>query len=340
MIESAIHITSMDIGYPSKRREPLTVFEGINASASMGEIVALLGINGIGKSTLLKTLARLIKPLHGSILMAGEPIERIQRNRFAQLIGFVSTEAIMVHYMKVIDVVRLGRFPHTNWIGRMTVEDHEMVERAVDWMEIGHLSNKGLTEISDGERQRVMIARTLAQDTDIIILDEPTAFLDLGTKYEIIRLLNRLSKEFRKCILYSTHELQLSLEEADRVWFMHDGGLHQGAPEDLILDGLFDKVLDRDYMEFDMASGQIRFKKENILTVSINGNGPAIFWTQKALQRIGCRVEENSKLPFHIELRHTKHSMEWHLQKNDEKFVLNNLYDLILHIRTAQNFTN
>ena len=175
----------------------------MSLSAKEGEFIALIGQNGIGKSTLLKTLVKLHPCLSGEIFMGGMRIQDFSMHDFSKFVGYVSTEVIRTGNLKVKDLVSLGRYPYTNWIGKLTNQDQEMVDSALEMVGLSDLKQKNITEVSDGERQRAMIARTIAQDTKVLILDEPTAFLDLPNRYDVLHLLKSLSHNQGKTIIFS-----------------------------------------------------------------------------------------------------------------------------------------
>ncbi|MCH7658592.1 MAG: ATP-binding cassette domain-containing protein, partial [Bacteroidetes bacterium] len=233
--EPVLLTNELEIGFTVSKYRKDSVYSGINISAANGELVALIGQNGIGKSTLLRTLANLQKALSGEILIKDTEISEYKRIEIARIISFVSTEPVRIANLKVFELVALGRFPHTNWAGRLKQGDRKVVQEAIRLVGLEGFEQKPVSEISDGERQRAMIARTLAQETGIVILDEPTAFLDLPGKYEIIQILNDLASNTGKTIIFSTHDLNIALHQADKIWLMLPGEIVAGAPEDLVL---------------------------------------------------------------------------------------------------------
>ncbi|HEX7492819.1 MAG TPA: ABC transporter ATP-binding protein, partial [Bacteroidales bacterium] len=180
---------SLKIGYVSGKNENI-LLPPLNAKAYSGELIAVIGRNGIGKSTLLRTIAGLQRPLGGEIFYNGENIKNYSRMNLAQRVGYISTEIVKVSNMSVYDLVALGRFPHTNWIGKINLKDHEVIMDAIEKTSMIPFYRKHVSELSDGERQKAMIARILAQDTGIMIMDEPTAFLDIAARFEILQLMH------------------------------------------------------------------------------------------------------------------------------------------------------
>ena len=196
------------------------VFPAISFSADAGDMVALLGVNGIGKSTLLRTASGLQKKLGGSLAYGGVQVHDITASKRAKLISVVLTERIFIDNITVKDFIALGRSPYTDWMGRLSVEDEEAVEHVIFVMKIGKLQNRLFNQLSDGEKQKTLVARALCQQTPVIILDEPTAFLDFRNKREILDLLKSISTEMKKIILLSTHDIEAALDNCNKFWIM------------------------------------------------------------------------------------------------------------------------
>ena len=234
--EPTIQLVNLAIGY-TNRHSVKTVAEGITETIYSGELTCLLGENGAGKSTLLRTLSGFLPPLSGEISILGKPLSVYKEKELATVIGVVLTERTNLQNMTVEELVGMGRSPYTGFWGRLSAEDRAKVGEALELVGISALRGRMVQTLSDGERQKVMIAKALAQETPIIFLDEPTAFLDYPSKVEILRLLGRLSRDFGKTIFLSTHDLELALRVADRVWLMRrQGGVQTGLPAQLIVD--------------------------------------------------------------------------------------------------------
>ena len=234
--EETIRIEGLSIGYRGKHSVKV-VAEGISDSIRSGELTCLLGENGAGKSTLLRTLSGFLPPLAGEISLLGKPLASYRERELATVVGVVLTEKNNLQNMTVAELVGMGRSPYTGFWGRLSAADRRKVDDSLSLVGIAPLRDRMVQTLSDGERQKVMIAKALAQETPIIFLDEPTAFLDYPSKVEILHLLHRLSRDMGKTIFLSTHDLELALRVADRVWLMtKQSGVKTGSPENLIVD--------------------------------------------------------------------------------------------------------
>ena len=263
MNDETIRLTDVSIGY--KTRQGLkTVATGITASIFSGELTCLLGRNGVGKATLLRTLAGFQPKLGGSIVIDGRQQEDYTARELAQRLGVVLTERPDVQQMTVWELVAMGRSPYTGFWGRLDHDDELMVKQAISQVGIDELAQRQVTTLSDGERQKVMIAKALAQQTSIIFLDEPTAFLDYPSKVETLLLLRRIGREARKTIFLSTHDLELALQVADRLWLMDDAtGLSIGTPAELAQKGVLATFVERaSGVSFDAATLSIHIQHE------------------------------------------------------------------------------
>ncbi len=252
---NTVQLHSLTLGYGDRM-----LFEGADIGFGWGEFTALIGRNGTGKSTLLRTIAALTKPLAGYISVNGRRLEEMSRHEIASQISFVSTDEVRVANLKVRDVVALGRTPYTNWVGSLSEADKTRITESLALVGMGSFSHKGIDTLSDGERQRVMIARALAQDTPIILLDEPTAFLDLPNKYEICLLLRELAHKQGKCIIFSTHDLSIALELCDTIAMIDSGRFFYGTARTLSSSGVLQRLFDNTPLTFDPASRSIKLR--------------------------------------------------------------------------------
>ncbi|UCH13844.1 MAG: ABC transporter ATP-binding protein [Bacteroidales bacterium] len=331
--ENILSIENLIIGYGSAGSKGKPVFSDIKLKAKKGENIAVIGRNGIGKSTLLRTISRLQKPLKGNIRIKDKDISHYTKQEFARIVSFVSTEIIRISNFRLIDLVALGRFPYTGWIGKPGRDDYDIINESISQVGIDDLKYKLVNEVSDGERQRAMIARALAQDTEIIILDEPTAFLDMPSKYEIIRLLNELTVNRNKTIIFSSHDLNITLQEADKIWLMEADEIVEGAPEDMILNRNIYNLFDNSNMSFNIESGDFRLNRNITGKIMLNGKGIAEYWTRRALERLGFEISDETGQELFVQVDDNKKPTEWILMKKGNKIKTNSIYNLTLHLR-------
>lgn len=261
-----IRVEHLDTGYHNKN-ENIVISRDINASLYSGQLACLLGPNGAGKSTLLKTLTAFIPPIAGNIYIAGKSLESYSEASLAKVLGMVLTEKLNVENMTAYELVGLGRSPYTGFWGKLSDYDKEIVDKAFNLVGIDTLKTRLVQTLSDGERQKVMIAKALAQETPIIFLDEPTAFLDYPSKVEIMLLLRKLTMEQNKTVFMSTHDLDLAIQMADSIWLIDKVyGVNIGTAEELALSGSLEKYFCREGVEFDAERRSFRisdFYKRN-----------------------------------------------------------------------------
>ncbi|MBQ9187377.1 MAG: ABC transporter ATP-binding protein [Prevotella sp.] len=261
-MESVI-IQNLSIGYTARGNQKV-VASHLNGAINSGELTCLLGQNGIGKSTLLRTLSAFLPALSGSILLNTTAVARptpltdySDRER-SRLIGVVLTEKPDVRNMTTEEMVGMGRSPYTGFWGTLTADDRQVVDEAIALIGIDSLRGRMIHTLSDGERQKVMTAKALAQQTPVVYLDEPTAFLDFPSKVDTMQLLYRLAHDEQKTIFLSTHDVALALQLADRIWLMQPEGLSIGTPQELSRSGELKHFIERPGITFDDQSLTIR----------------------------------------------------------------------------------
>jgi iron complex transport system ATP-binding protein len=245
-------------GYEQGRR-PHIVGRSLTATLPAAAVTALIGTNGTGKSTLLRTVAGLQSPLGGDIRWLGRPLAAYERRTLARTVAVVLTTRPTAEGLTVEEVVALGRLPHTPFSGRLTATDRRHIDEAIAMSGIEALRRRRLVTLSDGECQRVMLAKAWAQQTPAILLDEPTAHLDFVAKVEVMQRLRRLAREEGKGILLSTHDVELALHTADRLWLLTAEGLTEGTPQCLAADGTLARSFDSDLLHFDAATGRFHY---------------------------------------------------------------------------------
>lgn len=293
MKETTIRLRDLSIGYPDKHNTK-RVAEHLNASIHSGELTCLLGTNGVGKSTLLRTLSAFQPPLGGNIDLLDRPLSTYDDRQLATVIGVVLTEKSDIRNMTVEELVGLGRSPYTGFWGTLKEGDRKIVHEAIARVRIEPLTQRMVHTLSDGERQKVMIAKALAQETPIIFLDEPTAFLDFPSKVEVMQLLHNLTHTLQKTVFMSTHDLELALQIADKIWLMdRTNGIAIGTPEDLSLEGKLSSFFSRKGITYDTETGFFRIDTDYRREIHLQGHGSRYAMVRKALQRNGIRADRH-----------------------------------------------
>ncbi len=331
-LESPILEThDLSIGYRLQKHARKVVAQQMFLSLLPGELVCLIGPNGVGKSTLLRTLTGLQPPLQGTVQVEGRNVASLSPLELAQRLSIVLTERVNVGMLSVFALVALGRYPYTDWMGRLSTEDREIVEWAIWSVGAEDLSARHVTELSDGERQKVMIARALAQQPHVMILDEPTAFLDVPRRVEIMSLLHHLANDTGTAILLSTHDLELALRSADRIWLMSaDGQLDVGAPEDLVLSGAVERIFTNERVTFDPEHGAFLIAKPQHQRVTLQGNGIAGLWTRRALERAGFQVvSEAHDVGLHVQVVEHEDGIAWNACIWESNTLYETIYEMI-----------
>ncbi len=243
----------LQIGYRSKKEQTI-IASNINMELGVGELVGLIGINGVGKSTLLRSLTGVQEPLSGTISINGQDLTNIPSEKLSELISIVLTEQPISKNLSVFELIALGRQPYTNWIGTLSPRDREFINNAMKLVDIEDLQHKKCYELSDGQLQKVLIARAIAQDTALVILDEPTTHLDIYHQAYVLKLLKDLTSKTKKAILFSTHEINLAIQLCDRIILMQENNVNIGTPTELITNNVFSKMFPPDLIFFDDKS--------------------------------------------------------------------------------------
>jgi len=339
MSDAILTTHNLTIGYKTSRKTLRSVALDISVSLQAGELVCLLGPNGAGKSTLLRSLAGMQPPIAGKVRLLGDDVYKLAPQDLAKRLSLVLTEKVDVGMLSAYTLVTLGRYPYTNWWGKLTPEDDAIVNWAIKSVGALHLAPRQVSELSDGERQKIMIARALAQSPIVMLLDEPTAFLDLPRRVEIMQLLRQLTRETNQAILLSTHDLDLALRLADKVWLLSSNGiLNVGAPEDLVLSGAFAQTFKSEGVEFDIFSGEFHLHMPHKGEINVIGEGIALIWTIRALKRVGFLVNQREKscpiidvdsLEILLEVIRYQETIMWRIINNKTVTNYYSLYQLI-----------
>lgn len=315
-------IKELTVGYGMN-----TLFERLNLPLFAGELVCFMGPNGAGKSTLIRTMGGLQKPMAGVV-----ELDSSERTEKEKSIAMVLTDPVRDVNMTVSEIVAFGRYPYLGWNVSLRHIDKDIISDAIRKVGIETLANRKLYELSDGQLQMTMIAKALAQDTPVIILDEPTAHLDLNNRVEIMRLLHTLARETKKAILIATHELDLALQTADVIWLTgRKKNIIRGIPEDLVLDGSFDETFA--FKGFDLKTGRVQHQQFQRLPIVFTGEGYYYLWTMNALIRNGYTVSAQGD-GYRISVRTDARDVVWASQ--DGK-VFNTIAELLTYLQTLTN---
>lgn len=292
----AISARNLSIGYPKNRKDDKTVLhKDFSFDLYTGELTCLLGENGAGKSTLLRTITGLQAPLSGDISLFGKSLSTYKEQELSTLLGVVLTDKTATGGFTVSELVSLGRYPYTGFFGKLSSEDNRIIEQAMNDVGIIHKSQSYVAELSDGERQKVMIAKALAQECPIIVLDEPTAFLDVVNRIEIMNLLHHLAIDKNKAILLSTHDIELSLLLADRLWLLgKEKNLICGMTEDIVLSNALNEYIGNKEISFDKDNGRFLTKQSSEKEIYLEAEGNLYYWTENFLTRNGYKLSQDS----------------------------------------------
>jgi iron complex transport system ATP-binding protein len=330
-IKIRIETLGLTVGY-AHQHAPNKLLENLNLELRSGELVCFMGQNGIGKSTLIRTLAGLQQPLSGQIkYRTNETTFEKSIVELPHHLAVVLTDRISASNMTVNDIVSFGRYPYINWMAKLSPTDNEIIDQTLQEIRIQHLKDKRLYELSDGQLQMVMIARAVIQDTPIILLDEPTAHLDLNNRLEIMNVLRKLAHKSKKAILISTHELDLALQTADIIWLAnHDKKIITGIPEDLVLNGAFDSVFQ--FKGFDLKTGKVQHEAHRGVHIKLVGTGHEHLWTKNAFERNGFIITEH-EWKHSVSIEQSQGTLHWIL---DNEVTFTSLREL-LHYLTKQS---
>ena len=324
----------LDIGYHTGGEGVKRVHTDLDIKLYPGELTCLLGANGAGKSTLLRTLSGAQPPLSGDVCVNGKPLKEIGRHTLSQTIGVVLTDKTAIGGLTVREVVALGRQPHTGFFGILSSHDKQVVEESLSACGIDDKATRYMASLSDGERQKVMIAKALAQECPIVLLDEPTAFLDIVSRIEVMSLLHRIASEHHRAILLSTHDIEQALVLSDRLWLLsRKKGLTSGVTEDLILSGCFDTLFPHSDIHFDPLHGSYYPTVHRHKSVAVECHDETLLhWAINLLNRNGYGASLDSTTPCHIVLRIENRNLI-HWQEDTNTTTLHTFEELVQQIK-------
>lgn len=328
----------LTVGYAGRRGRVRPVLAGLDLSLRAGRMTCVLGANGTGKSTLLRTLAGTQHPLAGSVRLVGDDVAALPASERARRLAVVLTERVDLGVLSGWELVALGRYPHTGWDGRLGDADRAVVRWAVGATASTAFADRNVAELSDGERQRLLVARALAQEPAALLLDEPTAFVDVAGRVELFGLLRRLAGECGLAVGVATHDLQLALRAADAVWLIAGGRVSTGAPEDLVLDGSLAAAFPGSSLRFDPADGGFRPVWPTPGAARLVGRGPAAVWAARALERAGWSTvpRPRSRAPVvTVTARDEPHGPRWTLDDGRAVSQHRRLEDLLARLGPA-----
>lgn len=301
--EILLSAENLRVGYLLGKKE-IKVCDGMNFELKRGELVALLGPNGAGKSTLLRTLSSSLQPLSGNVYYSGRLLKNISQRDLSRKISVVLTDHTQAGGLTVSELVSLGRQPYTGFFGRLKARDLRLVDEAINSVGLSFKSNSYMAELSDGERQKAMIAKALVQETDVLLLDEPAAFLDVASKLELMALLRQIAVERDCAVLFSSHDVEQALTLSDKLWLMGRDGLLCGCTEDMVLQGHLSDLFRSNNVRFDIGSGMYRLCSDTSARVSVKAQDLSLlFWAKNALLRNGYGITDGLAVEFAIDLK-------------------------------------
>jgi iron complex transport system ATP-binding protein len=307
--QELISAKGISIGYPKTgHRKENPLYEDLSLTLYKGEMACLIGANGAGKSTLLRTISASQPLLKGTIYLKGKDISVYSEKELSRLLGLVLTDKTSAGGLLVKELIELGRYPYTGFFGQLTKQDNEIVQKAMEDVHIAHKAKSYISELSDGERQKAMIAKALSQECPIVILDEPTAFLDIESRIEIMSLLRYLTVNQEKTILLSTHDIDIALLLADRLWLLsNEKGLISGVTEDIVVSGAMDSFFKGENIIFNRESGSFLPKRQSSKKVFIQAEGYLFHWTKNIFERHGFEYtdDRNNDLSVSVENPYT-----------------------------------
>ena len=290
-----LHIKNLSVGYSQ------VVCSGISAVVKKGELVGLAGKNGSGKSTLIKSILGLLPILNGEIDINSENIENWNVEKRAREIAVVFSRLSQTPGIPVFDMVALGRLPYRNSFAKLKSSEIKLIENALEMVGISHLKNRFANELSDGQLQMAMIARALVQDTQIVIMDEPTSHLDIENQFKIFELIYKLSKETEKTFIVASHQIELLLHNSSQLWWIDNGNFHAGFPEQIAYEQRIFEKLSQEQIKFDYQTGNFKFQHPKNKSVNLVSDGSDLgYWVKHALERNGFELDLNSNLKIKI----------------------------------------
>ena len=302
-VANPLETSGLSVGYRNGRRR-VVILEDLDLVVAPGELVCLVGPNGSGKSTLLRTVAGMQPALAGAARLLGDDVAALAPADRARRLAVVLTDPVDVGAMSARELVGLGRYPYTDWSGRLSEADWHTVEWAMASTGSTALASRHVAELSDGERQRVLLARALAQEPALLALDEAVAFIDVPRRVELVQILRNLARECGLAVLLTTHDLDLAIRHADTLWLLEPGPdgstLHAGGPEDLVLAGAVGRAFTSEEVAFDLQRGVFVPTPAHLASVSVQGSGLEAEWTRRAMEREGLALADSAEITVDV----------------------------------------
>jgi iron complex transport system ATP-binding protein len=326
-----LKLIGIEAGFNESGRKTI-LLQDVNLSAKSGEVVSVIGANGSGKSTLLRIIASIIRPLTGNVELASRRVTDYRGGELAGLVAFVAAGSSVPLSMRVDELVSLGRFPYTNWIGRLKSSDMKIIEESLKSVGMLKLRERPLYKLSDGEKQRAVIARALAQDPMLILLDEPTAFLDLPNRYDLIYLLRKLAEERGKCVVLTTHDMEIAARESDKLWLINNSRVIEGAPEDLIINGILSSLFGDRNIRYSESDGVFKRSRVTGYMVNLEGERRLVKLTARALERLGIKSSAGN-CPYAISVENREDRPVWKFKGESESHDFSSIYELTTFIK-------
>lgn len=308
--KAVVKLDNISTGYKDKNNKK-TVSRGINLRADKGKLIFLTGPNGSGKTTLLKTITGNLKPLNGRVTIAGKEISDLKGHKLSRLISVVLTEIPDPGYLTVEEIISLGRSPYTGFRNSLSDSDRSVIKKSLKTLGLDHLKGRLFSRLSDGEKQKTMIARALCQDTEIICMDEPSSHLDFPSRVELVSFLKTITEKENKTIIVSSHDLNIAINSSDIMWLIDQSGtIHSGSPEDLALSGTVGRVFNRGIFSFSESTGEFIIEKTFKEKIKISGDTIPSLWTEKGFRKLGfSRTEEMTDI--HVIIKKQNGSYRW-----------------------------
>jgi len=309
------------------------ILENLNLQANASELIGLIGRNGSGKSTLLRSIMGMLPLMKGELWLRDQPIQEFSPKQKARKIAYVEASANLPGNLRVHEIVAYGRYPYASLLWKQDNEAKMKVRLAMQQMNVLHLADRQLHQISDGERQRCMLARALAQDTPIILLDEPAAHLDIANRYELMKRLRKLADEQKKCIIMSSHDLDIMLNYTDKLWLIHQKNIISQVPEDMVIRKNIELLVDASDLNFSMENAKFQMQGNSRGKLCLKGEGLVFQWTKRALQRIGFDVKCNKFEGLNVIVNECEEKTEWKIEFPEKSvrkaFSIEQLIDIL-----------